>query len=159
QPALLAVSGKDGTPLWCYRSRADGTEPSEGSILGQPALVDVDGDQVVDVVATLAAADRQPPGVGWARNHRRWVEAISGRTVRRLWRAALDSRDFLAAGTSDIPMAARWPMLRNTWNRAGYEGGGDGVYAIHQFGLNGAWEFAHVPYPAAVVRLGGRSVA
>jgi tRNA A-37 threonylcarbamoyl transferase component Bud32 len=134
----------------------------DAAVLGQPALMDLDGDGVMDLVATLAAADRAPASAGGsARNHRRWVEVVSGRTGRPLWRARLDGGWFRASGTANVPMAARWPIVRNEWAFGGGYGGSsdEGPYAIHTYSLHGPWEFAHVPYAAEVVRLAGRPVA
>jgi outer membrane protein assembly factor BamB len=153
--ALLAVSGKDGHPLWDHRSSPG---PEEGSVLGMPSLADVDGDGVADVVATFADAGPVGAAGAPARNARRWVAAVSGRTGGALWRADLPGGWFL--GAADAPMVARWPTIRNTWARGSSSGGSDeGWYEIHNFFLGGLWDFAHVPFAAEVVRLAGRPAA
>ena len=74
---LLAASGKDGSTLWRYRD-GGGTEHSSSSRnAGAPAILDLDGDEAPDVIATFR-------DYGYA-NDRFVVSAVSGRTGRRIW--------------------------------------------------------------------------
>jgi hypothetical protein len=88
-PAVLAVSGRSGRPLWSFpaalpapderqpplRYGAQGVFfPRLGTVVGEPALLDADHDGLPDLVVTLAAPD----------GARRLV-ALSGRTGQPLW--------------------------------------------------------------------------
>jgi outer membrane protein assembly factor BamB len=77
-PWLLAVSARDGTVKWWYRSQHPWTKIGN-SVLGPPVVADVDGDGIPDLIALFGPVllDR-PAGPAW-------VEAISGRTGRRIW--------------------------------------------------------------------------
>lgn len=169
QPALLAVSGKDGHQFWSHRSDLAGNredrgtdqppDPGEGGVVGDPALVDLDGDHVPDVLGTFVAKDWEKRSQGWVPIERRSIEAVSGRTGRPLWQAALDGKWFLPSGTSTIPAAAQWPIDRELWGGSEYAGGTDGLYAIHNFNARGAAGFVQVPYSPLVIAHGGQSVA
>jgi outer membrane protein assembly factor BamB/tRNA A-37 threonylcarbamoyl transferase component Bud32 len=115
QAALLALSGKTGKVLWCfqaslpqkikdeafYRERA-----SQGTVIGIPAVIDVNGDGTGDLIVTMAAqelADGTKP---------RWVEAVDGRTGKSLWRHDLDVRYFAASGGDALPSESRWNNLQ-----------------------------------------------
>jgi outer membrane protein assembly factor BamB len=77
-PWLLAVSARDGTVKWWYRSQHPGAKPGS-TVLGPPVVADVDGDGVPDLIALFGPLSLDRPA-GPA-----WVEAISGRTGRRIW--------------------------------------------------------------------------
>jgi serine/threonine protein kinase len=69
---LLAISGKDGSVLWLFRV------PERGSrLVGQPAILDIDGDGTPDLLTTWVAGDHA------------WIEAISGKG-HPLWKYDLD---------------------------------------------------------------------
>ncbi len=63
-PALLALSGRDGSLLWTFTTNPDGPAssgpddpvPVLGHVLGEPAAADVDGDGTADVVTMFAIA-------------------------------------------------------------------------------------------------------
>ena len=77
---LLACSGKTGAVLWTYSSRPKGAQsesPIEGRVVGSPLAIDANGDGVEDLVATFASNGTGPG--------RSWVEAVSGRSGRKLW--------------------------------------------------------------------------
>jgi hypothetical protein len=88
-PCILAVSGRTRRPLWSFPPPLPAPEelrpqllhgargvffPLEAAVVGTPALVDLDGDGVADLVATLASLS----------GARRLV-ALSGRTGLPLW--------------------------------------------------------------------------
>jgi len=81
-PALLAVSGKDGRPLWWFSSgygERDKERPLENAdTIDRPAVADVDGDGTPDLITLFVNAQR-----------RTWVEAISGRTGKSPWKRQL----------------------------------------------------------------------
>jgi hypothetical protein len=156
QVAVLALSGKDGKVRWCFQaprptfapnSRFNEEQASTGVVLGVAALPDLDGDGVPDLVATCASqqhADGRVP---------RWLQALSGRTGRPLWRFDLDPRWF-APPPGGAPFEALW---NNT------QGIASGLMQIFADGYDLVFgtDMSHgtglpVPYPAAVVRLGGR---
>ena len=78
QAAVLALSGKDGHVLWCWQAEPPKLPPnsqfvqdkaSTGTILGQPAVLDVDRDGTPDLIVTCAQqrqVDRIPPRLGFA---------------------------------------------------------------------------------------------
>src|SRR6202044_564596 len=100
---------RDGSMLWTYSADVDGIggkpRPAVkgGRVIGTPALVQIDGDGVLDVLALFFVFDT-PTGSGvslgvdgsvipfdklqWGR---RVIAAISGRTGRRLWSRTLDT--------------------------------------------------------------------
>ena len=83
------MSGKDGKDLWVH---AAGQAP----VLGQPALCDVDGDGTPDLLVAFSSQ----------RSPETWVEALSGRDGRSLWRTPLEAAWFAAdpaTGVRTIP--------------------------------------------------------
>jgi hypothetical protein len=87
--AFLALSGKTGAVLWWFRA-----DPPTCPLIGQPALVDVNGDGIPDLVTT------------WSVSERTWVEAISGKDGKSLWTHDLD-RQWLAAANNKINYPAQ----------------------------------------------------
>jgi predicted Ser/Thr protein kinase len=84
---ITALSGRTGALLWAYPPDRPVPQPRPpgparrssapvGVVLGQPALLDIDGDGVRDLLVTVAAANT--PG-------RRFLIALSGRTGQPLW--------------------------------------------------------------------------
>ena len=83
---LLACSGKTGAVLWGDHSRPKGGQSDvaiEGRVVGSPVPIDADGDGAPDLVATFATNE--------AGQNTNWVEAVSGRSGRTLWRLDPDS--------------------------------------------------------------------
>ncbi len=98
--AIVALSGRDGSMLWIFRASDDGSggpagddfadfgrvlRSVVGSTAGEPAVIDVDGDGTMDLIATvrLSEAFQNRPG--------KWlVLGISGRSGRRLWSHAIE---------------------------------------------------------------------
>ena len=93
--AIVALSGRDGSMLWIFRASDDGSDGPAGdelaelrrvlrsmvgSTAGEPAVIDVDGDGTLDLIATVRFSDafQNRPG--------KWIVlGISGRSGRRLW--------------------------------------------------------------------------
>jgi serine/threonine protein kinase len=157
QAAVLALSGKDGGVLWCFQapshlepdSRYAGERASTGTVVGTPAVTDVDDDGIPDLVVTCAA-QKQADG-----NEPRWVEALSGRTGASLWRHDLDATWF-APPPGGVPMDSRWNndqglsiTLGSSW-----QSGANSLYD-KDWGSSSSW--LAVPYPATVVRAGDRT--
>jgi outer membrane protein assembly factor BamB len=120
-PSLLALSGKDGSPLWTYSAdpgdpttpRATREVPRPGRTVGTPAAVDVDGDGTTDLVAEFAVLDDpkgllSAPGTPSASSGaaetilsgRRVVVAVSGRSGKPLWNYLIDRKP------TDLPRAS-----------------------------------------------------
>jgi outer membrane protein assembly factor BamB len=70
-PWVLAVSARDGTVLWWFRSE----DAVPGGFVCPPLLEDVDGDGTPDLVAVWAG---ERSGLG--------IEVVSGRTGKSLWK-------------------------------------------------------------------------
>jgi predicted Ser/Thr protein kinase len=105
-PSLLALSGRDGSMLWSYKSAPE----KVGRVFGVPAVSDVDGDGVLDLVATFAQFDdaNQWQGLmtqGGEAKGRRVVEAVSGRRGERIWTHPLDV-DLVSFDGRDVDRAA-----------------------------------------------------
>jgi outer membrane protein assembly factor BamB len=154
QATLLALSGKDGSVLWCFRPAGVGgeEETADGAVLGAPDRIDVDRDGVADLVATFIYLKRTPGQTG---EPSRWIEAVSGRTGQSLWRHTLSKSGFMSRLTLAIPFAERWPRLNSSWSNSSGWGGAsdseDGIYETHSFSSGSASAFVHPPYPARVI--------
>jgi outer membrane protein assembly factor BamB len=88
-PWLLAVSAGKGAVKWWFRSRHPWAKPGNTALC--PLVVaDVDGDGIPDLIALFGPGRLGLPA-GPA-----WVEAISGRTGRRIWEFTIDTPEELA---------------------------------------------------------------
>jgi outer membrane protein assembly factor BamB len=109
-PALLAVSGKTGLALWYYRSPVKPAAVPAGwegvaQVLGRPVLADVDGDGVPDVIAMFGMKGREDFNAGgstWPESI--CIEAVSGRTGRRLWSHELGRREVIRTNAERMPL-------------------------------------------------------
>jgi outer membrane protein assembly factor BamB len=127
--AFIALSGKDGSMLWSQPSEVEGASRKPGSlpetnhhadpteeldtVVGEPAVGDLDGDGVSDfVITTASAAWRDEVEVFSAElkddmtkkdlnRYHRAVVAISGRTGSGLWRYTIDPK-----GPNLVPAAS-----------------------------------------------------
>jgi outer membrane protein assembly factor BamB len=152
QAAVLAISGKDGRVLWCWQAampkaladqRFTGENASTGVVLGSPAVVaDIDGDGTPDLVVTCA---QQAPKDG---TEPRWVEALSGRTGKSLWRFDVDNQ-WLAPPGPSVPDAAFWTNTIGVSSSSsmGFSTQPDQLY--HKDFMHTA-HGVPVPYPAVV---------
>jgi outer membrane protein assembly factor BamB len=102
---VLAVSGKTGKVLWCYElvppppsalvgGKWKWTSLAVAATMGEPVAADVDGDGTPDVI--LAGRVNE---MSWEHRETKekanatggtWVEALSGKTGRPLWRTWLE---------------------------------------------------------------------
>jgi len=110
QPWLLAISGRDGEPLWIVARGAtagpeerDRTLGVRGAVLYPPTIVD---DQNGDGVAELAAMfiDVKPDGPAVER----WLELVSGRDGTTVWRYDLAAEFFQLPQGEEVPYELRW---------------------------------------------------
>ncbi len=74
-----ATAGDQGKELWWFSA-------GPGETLGVPAVADVDGDGTPDLIATFAAKGNV------------WIEAVSGKTGKSLWKTPIELQWF-ANGT------------------------------------------------------------
>ncbi len=115
--ALWAISGKaiagnQGKELWWFSA-------GEGETVGVPAVADVDGDGTADFIATFA--DKHP-ALTAIRNV--WIEAVSGKTGKSLWRFRLEGAvRFRCASDSARRPADRDLRSGNATRGAGSEDG------------------------------------
>ncbi|MFO0885376.1 MAG: protein kinase [Pirellulales bacterium] len=135
QAWLLAISGSDGRVLW-FEGRGTDLEvapPKDvyyprylvtSSVMRLPVSVpDQDGDELNDLVVMCAdlrteQAYREDP-----KSAKRWIELISSKTGKSLWRYDLPSNWIDPAPGERIPMAMRWFCLSSS-GMVNY-GGGD----------------------------------
>ncbi len=112
KPALLALSGKDGSLLWNHTAdldspsaarpggqRREPNTPRRSFVAGAPAVADCDRDGTPDLIATVVVVEPAPqakdesqsaaPAAG-ANPCRRIIMAVSGRTGGWLWSNALE---------------------------------------------------------------------
>lgn len=119
QPALFAFSSEDGRLLWCYAATLPespdltprGNATWFGTVVGEPQVVaDLDDDGVSDLIACLlvleAGAAEKPLAV--SDRPRRTIDAVSGKTGKRIWQYELDDRWFDLPKGVEIPLASRW---------------------------------------------------
>jgi hypothetical protein len=159
QAAVLAQSGKDGKVLWRYAApegKAAGQDwgkgTSTGTVVGVPSVADVNGDGIPDLIVTFV----QPERTGGTAP--RWVEALSGRDGKSLWRYDLDGRWFVPPADGAVLRDSQW-----------YGGSGISIGGSFEFGFGTTqlfykkWSLAGlpgmaIPYAAQLARVGGRPV-
>jgi outer membrane protein assembly factor BamB/tRNA A-37 threonylcarbamoyl transferase component Bud32 len=158
QAALLVQSGKTGQLLWCFlvrpknaaaldrREAQEQLHVSEGTVLGSPALLDLDGKPVLIATMALVGEGNAPP--------RRWVQALAAKTGEPLWAYDLDERWFSPVPGGEVPYPARW-----YGSEYGMGIGGGSHYSSEMLYANDfQWRTGGVPspYAAEVVRVDGR---
>jgi hypothetical protein len=159
QAAVLALSGKTGQVLWCFQGplpklkpddrHLTGERASTGIVLGIATLPDLDGDGTPELAATCASLKQEDGTMP------RWVEVLSGRTGKSLWRYDLEADWFRPPPGSAVPFASQWDSSL---------GIGSSSSGGIQFDINMIFEkdWVHlgsglsVPYPAEAVSLEGR---
>jgi hypothetical protein len=103
QAWVLAISGRDGEPLWV----AARGEPSlhwnrgEGVVYPPLAVGDQNGDGKTELIATFVRAEPGKPA-------ERWVESLSSADGKSLWRYDLAPEWFAVAQDDDVPYDLRW---------------------------------------------------
>jgi outer membrane protein assembly factor BamB/tRNA A-37 threonylcarbamoyl transferase component Bud32 len=161
QVALLALSGKTGKVLWCFQAPLPPVPPnsrfaqeraSHGTVIGTPAVCDVNGDGVPDLIATLVAQE-QPDG-----KVPRWVEAINGRDGKSLWHFDLDSSYFSVPAGSTLPRDSRWVNDQGIAMSSGSGNQGGSYMLYEKESYFSASSGVSVPYAAKVMKVDGRLV-
>ena len=108
QAALLAISGKDGKPLWLFHDRG-AKQPdinlSEGKLLGQPATIDVDDDGTLDFIASIVIRRDDLP-IERA-TFDRAIIAVLGKSGKEVWRHKLANAAW-SRESAVVPHSARW---------------------------------------------------
>jgi tRNA A-37 threonylcarbamoyl transferase component Bud32/outer membrane protein assembly factor BamB len=94
RPWVLAVSSKDGTVKWWFQSQHP-LAKQDTTVLCPPITADVTGEGNRDVIA-LFGPGRLQQSAGPA-----WLEAVSGRTGRRVWEFSVP--------VSDAPAGSKEP--------------------------------------------------
>lgn len=104
-PSLLAVSAKDGRPLWWFRAvpelpvehdiRSDPFEhqasAENGGVIGQPLVTEVEGmPVVVALFASISGSYRTKAGKEFKTGNHYWIEAVSARDGKSLWRSPVN---------------------------------------------------------------------
>jgi serine/threonine protein kinase len=118
--ALIAVSGKTGKVLWLLRGRpkprgvddVSRLQPfldyNESPVIGQPVTGKVDGDETARVVGCFASGGetfKVEGGNNVSAPAQSWLEAVSGRKGRPLWRYPFGKDVVLSQGQYD-----RWSV-------------------------------------------------
>jgi hypothetical protein len=110
QAWVLAVSGKDGEPLWVAARGAAANvlgAPSsnwnqgEGVIYPPLSIGDQNGDGKTDLLVTFLQAEQGKPTQSW-------IELVSGADGQSLWRYDLSQEWFTVAKEDDVPYDLRW---------------------------------------------------
>jgi tRNA A-37 threonylcarbamoyl transferase component Bud32/outer membrane protein assembly factor BamB len=178
QAAVIALSGKDGKVLWCYVPKHPGhggpvkpadanDRSSHSTVVGLPAVIDLDGDGTKDLIVAFAAATGKVADP--ARGAKRWVEVISGRSGKPLWSRPLDDAWFAVPGVRTASIGTlkgtKAPKASSWFIAGGTGGGGGGLTGIgneyhrssYSSELYGDW--ALVPFAPQIVGFGAQKVA
>jgi tRNA A-37 threonylcarbamoyl transferase component Bud32/outer membrane protein assembly factor BamB len=156
QAAVLALSGKDGKVLWCWKGPAPRLAPDSrfhqesacsGLVLGIAVVPDGEGPGIPVLVVTCASQEQGDQSVP------RWVEALSGGTGKSLWRYDLAPDWFTPPQGSPVPLAALWNNTQGVGSESStrHLSGFDMLYEKDWGRPSGGLT---VPYPAEVVHLG-----
>lgn len=131
QAWLIAVSGRDGEPLWTT-ARAEAAQPSkmhwrqpeqgEGVPYRPLALADQNGDGATDFLVTFVHATSRE-------SSQRWIELISGADGESLWRYDLPTELFAFSANESAPYDLRWFFgLSGGYSSGGTSSGWGGNY-------------------------------
>ena len=85
QTVLLAFNGKTGSLLWYYH--AGGTSVIKTTLHKPIPLGDIDSDNVADFGCMFYTSDS-------GKKPRRWMDAVSGKTGKRIWRRSMPKEWF-----------------------------------------------------------------
>ena len=103
RPVMLAISGVDGTPLWCHvGKRESGNGRQIGCVWDTPLVANVDGDNVSDLVTGFAVEAESGRGTV------AFVQAISGADGTAIWKYSVDPALHNTNRMPYSPYAARW---------------------------------------------------
>ena len=107
QAVLFAFDGKNGAVLWSYNAGISG---EQSRAIHRPiALGDIDGDKVEDFGSMFfSRSDMQNV------KSKRWMDAISGKTGKRIWRRLMPAELFDVPAKFHRPIACQTKLLRST---------------------------------------------
>ena len=167
QAWILAASSRDGRILWLAARGSDVANPpgqpqgalaarNSSAVLGSPAIAsDLNGDGVPELVATFVDEGPNPQA---AKGPLRWVECLSGKTGRPLWRFDLDDSWFQLPAGVEMPESGKW-LVHGSYSLEGGSGGSnfdDKTRTPWRLRVSGLLHLA--PYPARIVRASGSTL-
>ncbi len=151
QAWTMAVSGDGREILWftshderltTQKTRdpnASHLERLPGAVIYEPrAIPDVDGDQKNDLLLTLVAVSDETTVQQHLLDSRRWVEVISSRSGKSLWRFELADELFALAADEEVPYAWKWFPLALGGRSS--SGGGAMQFGRHPIRQPTKWE-------------------
>ena len=181
QAFVLALSGLDGSVLWCAAQGEDvRKEPIAGreadrrairsTIVGSPIIIgDQDADGVEDVLVTCADTGTESPipmqvasGGESVAVAQRWVELLSGVTGKTIWRHDLADEFFQLLPEERVPSAFQWIVGTGDGTSSSEIGGSWNLkrhtvrWGRDQMSINGT--HAYLPEPASVVQVRGEAM-
>lgn len=178
QAFVMALSGTDGTVLWCASRGGDvrttpaansGSEARSlrGTIVAPPVLTgDHDGDGVPDLLVTGADTGVEPlapqqgrGGDGMVVGAQRWIELMSGATGQAIWSRPLQESWFDLAVGEPVPVPFQWLAGSGFGTTSGVTGGSAMLprhYIRHgrRHAAKTGWH-AYLPQPARLVDVDG----
>ncbi|MCO6456287.1 MAG: protein kinase [Pirellulaceae bacterium] len=166
QAWVLAISGRDGGPLWLAargtdllrrpaQPRAYDNQNIVSTVLGPAVpLPDINNDTIADLLVTLADATPREQG----RPARRWIEALSGADGSTLWAHELEAEWFEADNDQTTPEDFRWFVGNQRQSRTAQSGdfAMQGIYrrTVSSYPRRGG-EFISVPETARLIDYAG----
>ena len=107
RPIILAISGRDGTPLWCQVGRIGDKVDRRlhGTVWEAPIVTHVDDDGVADLIASYGIEGRADDGRTITMGI---VHALSGSTGESIWKYEIDPKLHNTNKMPYAPFSARW---------------------------------------------------
>ena len=81
-PALIVFDGQTGDLLWHYNAGSSSKNHLSKTLHAPTPLGDIDGDSVPDFSCMFYSK----PKTGRPKKSKRWIDAVSGKTGKRIWR-------------------------------------------------------------------------
>lgn len=112
QAWIIAISGRDGAPIWFAARSKELSQPDEqqssrpiqSGILYEPSVVrDLDGDQIPELLVMVGNV-----GSEQTQANQIWLEAISGADGHTIWKYEFDPTLLQVPNGVVIPEALRW---------------------------------------------------
>ncbi len=120
QAWMMAISGADGNPLWIaprgeqvLQTPRDEPFPRandyRSAVLNEPMLSpDLDGDGIEELIATMIDVPADASSQGIMYPCKRWIEALSARSGKTVWRYDISDHLFELASGEEVPYDMRW---------------------------------------------------